>query len=325
MCRKSKEIGDMITAKFGKIHLSVMVLACAMLLLQSIAYRISTTYACGTVTAPIDVEADVGSIHFRGEIAEFYILVSYSGKPIDAEISAMLYYNGSLLANLTDSVENVAAGLYLVRYSIPTEALAGTYALVVNASQCTQRGTTLKSFLLSQTLTNWDARIIDIQGRLVTIETDVGTIKVSLDAINVRLASIEGKIATIETDIGEIQVSLSQINAKLAALNGTVAIIQTDIGIIKTTLGDIEANITDIRGNIAEINTTLGDIRGTLISIEGDIAKIKTDIGNITLSLPPTQTTTYGIPIAAVLAGIGATTSSISAGLLLRRRKTGYQ
>jgi methyl-accepting chemotaxis protein len=265
----------------------------------------------------------VGSIHFRGEIVEFYILVSSSGKPIDAEISAMLYYNGSLHTDLTDSVENVTTGLYIVRYLIPMDALAGTYALVVNASRCTIRGTSLKSFLLSQTLTNWNAWIIDIQGKLATIETDIGTIKVSLEAINVRLISIEDRIATIETDIGEMQVSLSQINAKLAALNGTVAIIQTDIGIIKTSLEDIKANITDIQGNIANINTTLGDIQGTLVSIQGDIATIKTDIGNITLSLPPTQTTTLGIPIAATLAGIGAATSSISVGLLLKRRKAG--
>jgi hypothetical protein len=119
-------------------------------------------------------------------MAVFYILVSYLGKPIDAEISAMLYYNGTLLANLTAFVENVNTGLYLVQYSIPMEASVGTYALVVNASHCTLKGTTLKSFLLSQTLTNWNAWIIDIQGNMAIIETDIGTIKVSLEAIDAR-------------------------------------------------------------------------------------------------------------------------------------------
>jgi prefoldin subunit 5 len=321
-----------------------------MLLLQSIVFNISKTYACGTVTDPLDVEADVGSIHFRGEMAEFYILVSYMGKPVDAEISAMLYYNGSLFTDLTDSEENVTTGLYMIQYSIPMNASAGTYALVVNAAHCTLKGTALTSFLLSQTLTNWNAWIIDIQGKLATIQTDIGTIKVSLEAINARLVSIEGRIATIETDIGsiktdissinatlksingtmvtiqsnigEIQITLTQINAKLAALNSTVAIIQTDIGIIKTTLEDIKLNISSIKGNIAYINTTLGDIQGILVSIQGDIATIKTDIGNITTSLPPTQTVSLGIPIAAIFGGIAAVGSSISAGLLLRRRKT---
>jgi len=237
----------------------------------------------------------VGSIHFRGEMAEFYILVSYLGKPIDAEISAMLYYNGTLLVDLSTFVEHVATGLYIVQYSIPMEALAGTYALVVNASHCTLNGTTLKSFLLSQTLTNWNAWIIDIQGNLATIKTDVGTIKVSLEAINARLVGIDGRIAIIETDLGTI----------------------------KADIDSIELRLTSIEGDIAIMNSTMGNIKGTIVSIQEDIATIKTDLGNITLSLPPTQTTTLGIPIAAIFAGIAAFGSTVSAAVLLRRRKAG--
>jgi prefoldin subunit 5 len=387
----------MATIKFRKTYLSMMVLACTIFLLQP---AISKTSACGTIPTTLNVEADVGSIHFRGELAEFYILVSCLGRPIDAEISAMLYYNGTLLANLTSSVQYVATGLYMVQYPIPMEALAGTYAMVANASLCTLKGTALKSFLLSETLTNWNAWIIDIQGNIATIETDIGTIKVSLedinaklidingsiaiiqtdvgiikadiDSIELRLTSIEGNIAiisstigdingtivsiqediatintnigliqidisainatlqsingtlvTIQTNIGIIQVTLNEINAKLDALNETLAIIQTDIGIIKVSIDDIKLNITSIEGNIVNITTTLGDIQGTLVSIEGDIATIKTDLGNITTPLPPTETTTLGIPIAAVLAGIGAGGSTVSAALLLRKRKTG--
>jgi peptidoglycan hydrolase CwlO-like protein len=386
------------TIKFRKTYLSIVILACTIFLIQSPITSISRVSACGTTTAPLDVEVDVGSIHFRGEMAEFYILVSYLGKPFNAEISAMLYYNGTLLADLTASAQNVTTGLYMIQYSIPMEASAGTYALVVNASHCTFKGTALKSFLLSQTLTNWNAWIIDIQGKMAIIETDIGTIKVSLEAINASLVSIDGRIATIETDlgtiktdisnidlrltsiegnivtinstlgeihgtivsiqediatiktdigsirtdissinatlhsingtlvtiqtnIGEIQVTLTQINAKLTALNETVVTIQTDIGIIKASIEDIKANITSIQGNIANINTTLGSIQGTLVSIQADIATIKTDLGNITLQLPPTQTTTLGIPIAAILAGIAAGGSTISATMLLRRRK----
>ena len=313
----------MATMKFRKTHLCMMVLACGILLLQSAVFGVSKASACGSVTALLDVEADVGSMHFRGEMAEFYILVSYLGKPIDAEISTMLYCNGSLLANLSASAMHVATGLYMVQYSIPMEAVAGTYALVVNASHCMLKGTTLKSFLLSETLTNWNARIIDIQGNIATINTNIGLIQIDISAINAILQSINGTLVTIQSDIGEIKVTLSQINAKLAALNGSVATIQTDIGIIKASLEDIRLNITSVQGNIANINTILGDIQGTIVSIQEDIAIIKTDLGNITASLPPTQTTTLGIPIAAILAGIGAGASTLSAALLLRRRKAG--
>ena len=65
----------------------------------------------------LDVEADVGSIYFAGEIAEFYILVSLSGNPIDAEILANLYYNGTLYSNLTSLVESVSMGIYRIPYT----------------------------------------------------------------------------------------------------------------------------------------------------------------------------------------------------------------
>ena len=49
----------------------------------------------------LTVNIDVGSIHFAGEIAEFYILVSDFGRPIDvSDLKASLYYNGSLLTCL---------------------------------------------------------------------------------------------------------------------------------------------------------------------------------------------------------------------------------
>ncbi len=336
-----------------------------------------------TLGVKLDVQVDVGSIHFRGEMAEFYVLVSYLGEPVDnANISAMLYYKGTLHANLSASVMHVATGLYRVPYNIPIDASAGTYAMVVEATKKIEcfnalRGISLRSFLLSPTLTSWNAWIIDIQGDIATIKTDVGTIKVSLEAINATLVSIAGRIATIETNIGaikadidsielrltdiegdiatisttlgsiqtdisvinatikringtiatiqtaigDIQVSLDQINAKLVALNETVATIQTDLGTIKTSIDDIQLKITNIEGDIATISTTLGDINGTIVSIQGDIANIKTELGEIKVSLSPTQTTTLGIPIAAILAAVAAVGSILSVVMLLRKRR----
>jgi hypothetical protein len=205
----------------------------------------------------LDVDVDVGSIHFRGEVAEFYVLVSLLGDPIDAGISATLYFNGTSYADLSASVEHVATGLYRIAYTIPTEAPTGTYALVVNASYLTIKGTSLKTFLLSPTLTGWNAWLVGIQGNIATIKADVATIKASLEAINAKLVSIEGRIATI---------------------NSTIGLIQADVA-------DIKLNVTVINGNIATIQTTLGTIEGRITSIEGCIATIETDVGTIKTAL----------------------------------------
>ena len=105
----------------------------------------------------LDVEAEVGSMHFRGEMAEFYILVSLNGDPVNASVKADLYYNGTLHSNLNALVQSASTGLYRVPYTIPLNASDGTYALVVDACYQTVDGTALTSFLLSQTLTGWGA------------------------------------------------------------------------------------------------------------------------------------------------------------------------
>ena len=252
-----------------------------------------------TIGVKLDIDVKVGSIHFRGEMAEFYVLISYLGEPVDnANISATLYYNGTLHANLSASVEYVATGLYRVPYTILTDASAGTYAMVVEATKkikCFQTlsGIALETFLLSPTLTSWNAWMIEIQGDIATIKTDVGTIKVSLEAINAMLVSIDGRIATIETDVG----------------------------VIKTDIDSIELRLTNIEGDVATISTILGDIQGTIVSIQEDIAIIRTDIGEIKVSLPPLQAATLGIPVASVLAAIAAIGSILSLVMLLKKRR----
>jgi len=106
-----------------------------------------------------------------------------------------------------------------------------------------------------------------------------------LDAINATLVSIEGKIATIETDIGVIRTDVDTINAKLAVLNNTVATIQTDIGTITMDIANIQLEVTAINGTIATIQTTLGTFEGRITSIEESVVIIETDLGTIKTTL----------------------------------------
>jgi len=249
-----------------------------------------------TVGAKLDVQVEVGSIHFRGEMAEFYVLVSYLGEPVDnASISAVLYYNGTLHANLSASVEYVATGLYRIPYTIPIDASAGTYAMVVEATKkikCFQTlsGIALGSFLLSPTLTSWNAWIIEIQGDIATIKTDIGTIKVSLEAIDARLVSIDGRIATIETDIGVIKADIDSIELRLTKIEGDIVTISTTLGEINGTMVSIQENVATLKTKIGTIQTDISTINATLSGLikssEGKIlAEISSAIGNVTTTL----------------------------------------
>ena len=87
----------------------ICVLACIILLLQV------TASACVVIPSePLKVEADVGTIHFNGETADFYVLVSSEGIPMNVTLTAILYYDGAKYYNLTSLVQYVDSGLYRI-------------------------------------------------------------------------------------------------------------------------------------------------------------------------------------------------------------------
>ena len=212
---------------------------------------------------PVEVTVDVGSLHFNGEIVEFSILAAHFGKAVNAtNIKATLYYDGVLYAELSDLVELVDTGLYRIPYSIPGDAETGTYTLVVKVEYFNVEGTSMKSFLISPTLTSWGdsiAQITEIKDGIATITTNLGSIKVNLTAINAKLVSINGTVAGIESVIGDLQTNLTNINAAITDIvisskGEILAKIDSDFGSITTRLDNINATITGINATITGID-----------------------------------------------------------------------
>jgi len=151
---------------------------------------------------PLDVNVETGSVHFRGEIAEFYILTSFKGEPVNATItSALLYYeNGTLTIDLTAATELIGSGLFRIPFTIPTDAPAGAYTLVVEAcyenETVRSKDVAMATFSISPTLAGWNAILISIEGDVAVLRTDAGEIKVTLDTIlsiaNETKTTIEG-------------------------------------------------------------------------------------------------------------------------------------
>lgn len=302
---------------------------------------LNATFAANVTVArtTLEIQVEVGSIHFRGEIAEFYILVSSLGKPVNTGIDAMLYYNGIAYKNLSASTGQIGLGFYRVPYTIPVNASAGTYALLVEAKYLSLEGVSLKSFLVSPTLAGWNAWLIDVYGDLATIKTDVGTIQVSLSDINPRLKdieeslpfhkarmasvdtdigvvwvdladinatfmSIDGRTATVDTDIGQMQVDISKIGGELFILDGTKAIVKSDLGTITTDTESIRLKVSEISGDRATIETTLGTFTGKVLSKENGIATIKTDYGTVKANVEGFEvpsTSAFAVPLDIVL------------------------
>jgi PKD repeat protein len=211
----------------------------------------------------LSVETTVGSIHFTGEMAEFYVSVSCLGKRANANINATLYYaNGTLHSDLSASVEHVATGLYRIPYTLPLNATAGTYVLIVDASLLTLEGTSMENFLLSPTFDGWNPLLVNIDHTTATIRTDLGLIMVELDALNATLTRIDGTTATIKTDLGLIMVELDALNVTVTQIDGTTATIQTTLGVMNGTITDIENDIATIQTPVGQIQADISNLKG---------------------------------------------------------------
>jgi len=227
---------------------------------------------------PLDVKLDVGSIHFRGEVAEFYVLTSFNGTRVNATINyATLYYsNGTLQADLTANVVRIGTGLYRVPYTLPIKATEGMYVLVVDARYVTptveSQGTSFKGFLVSPTLTQWNAWLTSIKDDVGIIRTDVGTIKVDVAAIKPVIMKIDADVVTLKTDVGTIKADVTLIKTLLTNMNATIT------SLITNAKGEVLAAISAGKTTIL---AKLDALNATLIAVKGDVALIKTDVGVI--------------------------------------------
>jgi len=242
---------------------------------------------------PLDLEVNVGSTHFRGELAEFYVKTAFDGNLVNAKIDkAKLYYsNGSANLDLASDVQAVDTGLFRIPYSIPGDATKGTYTLVVEAhyyADATEAyGTGSGNFLVSPALTTQNALLIELEDNIGSIViSDLGIIKVNLTAINAKLVSVEEGEATIQSDIGTLKTNTDTINAKVTSIDGNVATISSDLGTVKS-----QVTTTGFQVETAALIFSLIAAAGSMLSVLL-IRRIKPS-GSLT---PPSSTPTTAKP-----------------------------
>jgi hypothetical protein len=216
---------------------------------------------------PLNVLVDVGGIHFRGEIVTFHVYTTFNGNAVNAAVTNATLYKPDG-ANETLSLQEVANGLSTSSYLLPSDAQTGSYALVVNAAYSAatvqSAGTGFKSFLVSPTLSGWNAMLIGVNQSLGTIRTDIGLINVRLDALNASLMNIDGEIVILNSSLGTIRSDLDTIGFKVTAINGTTATIDTVVGMINGTVTSIkDEKATIVIQGIGQIETDVSDLKAT--------------------------------------------------------------
>jgi len=192
---------------------------------------------------PIDVSIDVGAFYFPGETATFHILTTISGVPASvAAVTSNLYLPDGTKVPLTP--ETVDVGLYKVEYELPADASKGSYTLVVQASQGDYQASAVKSFQVSTTLSDINAKLVALEGTVATLQTDVGTVKTDVDAINLRVSDISQDIALIKTDVGTIKGKVEST-------------VKVDISNLKSSVDATKSSVEGIPDLISGVTTPI--------------------------------------------------------------------
>jgi len=250
--------------------------------------------------SPLNIQLESGALHFGGEIITFYAQTAFRGEPVNATITGSLLYKPDGTTDML-TFEPVATGIYKGLYTLQSEAQTGSYALSVTALYETgtveSRGTSFSSFLVSPTLSGWNALLVGLNGTVATVKTDLGLVQVQFDEINASLAGFSGDMATLNSTLGTIRTDLDTIDLKITVINGTTATIQTILGTINGTV------------------TSINDQTATIMVPK--IGQVQIDISGLKQTSAAWTIPQYIIAAAAAIAAVGA----IAAVALLRRRK----
>ena len=181
---------------------------------------------------PLNIKIDVGTTHFRGESAEFYIQTSFKGVAVNAtSISALLYKPDGTTEPLTVP-SPIATSFYKTTYAIPVDAQNGTYTLVVEADYTTStiesHGTAFKAFLLSSTLAEELAMIEDLGVEIENLKAEISALNTTLNSLGETLTE---ELALMEEDL---KAQIATLNTTLNSLNEAIAQLETRINTIKS-------------------------------------------------------------------------------------------
>jgi archaellum component FlaC len=175
------------------------------------------------------------------------------------------------------------------------------------------------------------------EGKIIAvINTKAGEIIADLSALDAKIISIDGDLVTISTSIGEVQTDLAALDlgtmgVDITAIKGDVATIKTNLGTVTTSVSGLSAKVTSISGDVATVSTTLGTLTGKVTSIEGSVATIETDVGTVQADISTIQDDVAAIDVdvdmtpawIAVVLSLVAAIAAIFAVITIRQKIAG--
>lgn len=248
--------------------------------------------------------------------------------PADAPTGS---WNWTIMYTNSIGANQIATGLFTVTDSTGTDlsaiiakldAINGT---VVTIS--TNVGT------VQTDITSLKATITSISGSIATLSTSMGTVTASVNSLSASISSINSGVATVNTKVGTIQTSLDSIDSVIGYIAGDTATISTSLGTVTTSLSSINPTLTSIQNGIATITTDVGTLKGTVTSVSNGVATVQTgvgtlqtNVGNLQTDITSAKDNTSGLStlvIVAIVLALVAAIAAIASIFLMRQKIAG--
>jgi len=276
---------------------------------------------------PLNLNVEVGGIHYPGEVMNVFVHLDVDGIAADATTLTLELYKGeTLIKSLT--YNRVSSGVYVATFDCPNEE--GDYFVKATASKEYESFTLYGSAAAGFTVTaSLEGYILDLNNTIAEVVIpDLGQIKLNLSTVNAKIVDIQNGTAIIQGDMGTLMANISSLNTQIVAiknLGDTVTDLHDIVVEINTIAGDLNKSLADIKGvitikdDVATIKTELGEIKGKVLSIDSNVATIQTDIGTITVKTDSIKNDMGLQPITIGLSLIAALSAIIAAALILRK------
>jgi len=179
-------------------------------------------------TGQIAISIDVGAFYFPGETATFHILTTVNGIPATLKgVTWNLYLPDGTKVPLTPATVDV--GLYKVEYELPADALEGSYTLMVYAVQGDYKASAIKSFQVSTTLSDLNAKLEALDEAVTAIDKDLESVKDSVSGVKSSVDDVKSSLKDLESSVGDVKSALDDLKSSLDDVKSSVDAIKSSV------------------------------------------------------------------------------------------------
>ena len=252
--------------------------------------------------------AEGGIVALQGDVAVLQADVATNAADIAALGASALRYDDASHATVT---LDGAGGTTIANLAPGTLAAASTEA--VNGAQL---------FATNQALAAGTTAITNLDGRVSTVEGDIGSLDGRVTTAETDIANLDGRVTVNEGDINSLDARTTVNEGNIAVLEAEFVDIDARITLNGAAITTIDARVTTAETNLADLGTSVTGIDGRVTTSETQIAVLQQQVAMIPARFvdDADRTTPSALPtntIALISAGGGpATLTNVAAGAL---------